>query len=498
MRKRTSGILLHITSLPSKYGIGDFGPEAYKFVDILSRARQSYWQVLPLSSISPREPHSPYDGLSAFAGNTLLISPDLLYREGLLSKKDIQDRPAFSEISVDYRLVNSYKKKLLKIAYERFKDIPKEDDYELFCLENKSWLENYATFIALNRHFRYRLWNSWPAEFRDRKKQAVSYINANLKDAINGEKFLQYVFFKQWFSLKHYCNERGIEIIGDIPIYVSYNSADVWAYPEIFKLTKTKKPRVVGGVPPDYFSQTGQLWGNPIYNWHRLKNRRYSWWIERIKHNLAVFDIVRIDHFRGLVAYWQVPASHKTAVKGKWVQGPKEDFLNKLFKDVPSTRVIVEDLGYITPDVSELIKKFQLPCMRVLLFAFDGNLAANPHCLYNHVKNSVIYTGTHDNNTVRGWFEKEAETEQKKKLFDYLGHKVSAGQVHWEFIRMAMNSVSNMVIIPIQDVLGLGEHARMNRPATIHGNWSWRLGHKQIRSSIISKLAKLTEIYGRA
>lgn len=508
MQKRASGILLHITSLPSKCGIGDFGPEACHFADLLVRAKQSYWQVLPLTPLIPSPPYSPYNGLSAFAGNTLLISPELLYRQSLLTRKDIQRaspnalfrqaRPAFPKTRVDYRLAISYKTKLLHIAFERFKTMPRRPDYKLFCLKNKSWLDNFATFVALRQHFWPRLWCNWPAELRDRKKQALKSIKTQLKDTINREKFFQYLFFKQWLALKCYCNQRGIRIIGDIPIYVAFDSADVWAHPKIFKLTGKKKPRVVGGVPPDFFSRSGQLWGNPIYDWQVLKNTGYPWWIRRVEHNLTLFDIVRLDHFRGFVAYWQVPADKKTAKSGKWVKGPKEDFFNKLFRRFPSKPIIVEDLGHITRDVIALIEKFQLPCMKILQFAFGGDSVTNSHCLHNHVKNCVVYTGTHDNNTIRGWFEKEAKPKQKKKLFDYLGRKVPASQVHWELIRLAMSSVGNLTIIPIQDVLGLGEQGRMNRPGTVEGNWSWRLRPNQITTPTIRKLAKLTQTYGRA
>ncbi|HUW20052.1 MAG TPA: 4-alpha-glucanotransferase [Sedimentisphaerales bacterium] len=497
-KSRASGLLLHITSLPSKYGIGDFGPEAYKFADCICRARQRYWQVLPLNPPTLiKNPYSPYNCLSAFAGNTLLISPELLYRQALLNRKDIRDRPSFPEGHVNYRLVISYKTKLLTAAFERFKGLPDEPDYAAFCSENKDWLEDYATFIALRRHFRRRLWCRWPPEFRDRKKQALKSVRRQLGRTIDREKFLQYVFFLQWHALKKYCNRHGIQIIGDIPIYVAYDSTDVWAHPEIFKLTKAKKPRVVAGVPPDLFSRSGQLWGNPVYDWHALANRDYWWWIQRIRQNLALLDIVRIDHFRGFIAFWQVPAGRKTAVNGKWVDGPKEDFLNTLFKHFPSLPFIVEDLGYITPDVRAVIEKFRLPSMRVLLFAFDGAPAANCHHPHNHVKNSVIYTGTHDNNTVRGWFENEAKPATRRRLFDCLGRTVHARQMHWEFIRLAMSSVGSVTIIPVQDVLGLGEQARMNRPATIRGNWTWRLRRGQITASIIRKLARLTETYGR-
>ena len=498
MKKRANGILLHITSLPSKYGIGDFGPEAYKFADFLVRSKQSYWQILPLNTpILNDRLHSPYNSLSAFAGNRLLISPELLYRESFLSKKDIADSPVFPEKHVDYRSVISYKTKLLNKAFKNFQKIRRKKKYEEFCLKNESWLEDYTTFIALRRHFGYELWCNWPIEFRDKRKHAVKSITPQLREIIEQEKFLQYQFFRQWFSLKSYCNKNGVEMIGDIPIYVGYDSADVWGHPEIFKLTRTKKPKFISGVPPDFFSHTGQLWGNPIYNWQALKKTDYNWWIERFKHNLNLFDIVRLDHFRGFIGYWQIPAEHKTAEHGKWMPGPKEDFFNKILKHFPNIPIIVEDLGHITADVIALIDKFGFPRMKVLLLAFDGNIAANLHCPYNHTNNCVVYTGTHDNNTVKGWFTKEAKFKQKKNLFNYLGHKVGANKVHWEFARMAMSSVGRLVIIPMQDVLGLDEHARMNRPATAKGNWIWRVSSKQMNESLAQKLADLTKLYGR-
>jgi len=298
--------------------------------------------------------------------------------------------------------------------------------------------------------------------------------------------------------LKCYCNHRGIEIIGDIPFYAAYESADVWAHPEIFRLNKAKKPLYLAGVPPDYFSRSGQLWGNPVYDWKTLKDKGYSWWKSRIEYNLRLFDIVRIDHFRGFFAFWQVPTPAKTAIGGRWVAGPKADFLEKCLKDISARAIIVEDLGHITSDVREFIEKFHLRGMRVLMFGFERDNATNPHYLHNHIKNSVVYTGTHDNNTVRGWFEKEARPSQKRTLSDCLGHRVSADKVHWELIRMAMSSVGNVVIVPMQDVLGLGAEARMNRPATVRGNWCWRLCPSQITSSITRRLAKLTRTCVRA
>lgn len=499
MLKRASGLLLYITSLPSKYGIGDLGPDAFRFAEFLARAKQKFWQMLPLNPVTLRQnPYSPYNGISAFAGNHLLISPDLLYQQGLLLKSEINDCPEFSDSRVEYPKAVSCKTKLLNAAYERFKNSKRQSDYGEFAVENAAWLDDFALFVSLRQRFGRTLWCDWPAELRDRKKDAINSARNSFAEAIDREIFLQYLFFKQWFALKRYCSRRGVKLIGDIPIYVAYDSADVWGNPEIFKLTKAKRPRFIAGVPPDYFSKTGQLWGNPVYDWAALKNTRYRWWLERIKHNLKLFDMVRIDHFRGFFAYWQVPADSSTAASGKWVECPYEDFFNKLFKQVAPRSIIAEDLGHITSDVKTFIEKHRLMGMRVLQFGLDGNLAQNPHFPANHKKNVVVYTGTHDNNTAVGWFAKDATAAQKNVLFACLGRKVPTGQINWELIKLAFASVANLAIIPVQDILGLGESARMNRPGTIKGNWQWRLGRGQVKPQISKKLAKLTSASHRA
>jgi len=311
------------------------------------------------------------------------------------------------------------------------------------------------------------------------------------------EKFLQYLFFKQWFSLKNYCNSKNIQIIGDVPIYVSFDSVDVWANPGIFKLDKKKMPTFIAGVPPDYFSKTGQLWENPVYRWDVLKETRYSWWVKRIEHNLRLFDVIRLDHFRGFVAYWEVPANEKTAINGKWIEVPAEDFFSTLLKHFPNLAIIAEDLGFITPDVIEVIDHFRFPGMKLLIFAFGDDFPKSSYLPHNHTKNCVVYTGTHDNNTVKGWWRREASPEDRKRLFKYIGREVEEGNIQWEFIRLAMMSVADMVIIPMQDILGLGEEARMNLPATAEGNWEWRLIPEQLTPSLAKRLSEMTEIYGR-
>lgn len=498
MKRRGSGILLHITSLPSPYGIGDFGSEAHRFVDFLAEAKQNFWQILPLNPIDPAFNNSPYHSMSAFAYNKLLISPELMVQEGLLKREDMDPVPPFPKERVDYVEVIAHKKKLFHKALERFKKIKNNHEYEEFCSENSSWLEDFSLFVVLKGHFQGLSWNDWPSEIRDREPEAMQALRKKLHDKIEMEKFLQYIFIKQWSSLKRYSHQKGIHIIGDMPIYVDYDSVDLWTHPELFKLDSKKRPYAVAGVPPDYFSETGQLWGNPIYSWDVLKKRGYDWWIQRIEHNLRIFDILRVDHFRGFVGYWEVPATANTALNGKWIEAPAVDFFNQLNKRFSYLPIIAEDLGTITPDVREVMHRFEFPGMKVLLFAFGEDNTLHPYLPHTYEKNYVVYTGTHDNNTVRGWFEREAKPEDKRRLFRYLGRKVSKREIHWEFIRLAMLSVADTVIIPMQDVLGLGEKARMNRPATSKGNWRWRLSPEQLTSSLADKLLEITEIYGRA
>ena len=498
VKKRASGILLHITSLPAKYGIGDLGPDSYRFARFLAKANQSFWQVLPINPPAPvKKSWSPYNCLSAFAGNPLLISPDLLYRQGLLTRGNIQNIPAFPNSLVDYPAAVAYKTKLLHKACEHIRTKKTAQDYENFCSGNKNWLEDFALFVALRRRFRNRLWCDWPKDLRDRNKYALISVKASSQNVIEEEKFLQYLFFKQWFEFKRCCNQKNIKIIGDIPIYVAYDSADVWVNPDIFKLNKSKRPLFIAGVPPDLFSSTGQLWGNPVYDWKSLKKTNFAWWVERKRHNLKLFDIIRIDHFRGFFDYWQIPAAGKTAAAGKWIKAPAEDFFKILFNRIPHLPVIAEDLGYITPRIRNFIKKSDIACMRVLQFGFGGDLSKNRHYPDNLPENCVLYTGTHDNNTIKGWFE-QAETIQKKRLFDLIGHKESIENIHWEFINLALNTKAKLVIIPMQDILGLGSKARMNRPGKIKGNWLWRLRPQQITLKISRKLKRLTQLNSRS
>jgi len=499
LERRGSGILLHITSLPSPYGIGDFGPGAYRFADFLAETKQSFWQILPLNPTCTVYGNSPYSSFSAFAGNPLLISPELMVKDGFLSNSDIKAHPPFPKEKVNYRAVIKYKNKIFDIAYEKNKEkLSGNHEFERFCGENSLWLDDYTLFISLKRHFNEVDWGKWQEGLRDRKGNSIKEWGERLTGEITKEKFLQYIFFKQWHSLKNYCESKNIQIIGDMPIYVNYDSSDVWSNPEIFRLDKEKKPVYVAGVPPDYFSSTGQLWGHPVYSWDVLKETRYSWWIKRIEHHLKLFHMFRLDHFRGFVAYWEVSANEKTAINGKWVKAPGKDFFNMLFKYFAHLSLIAEDLGVITPDVREIINQFGFPGMKVLLFAFGNDLPTNPYAPHNHIKNCVVYTGTHDNNTIKEWYKKELNSKGKKRLSEYIGRKVSEKTVHLELIRLAMMSVANMVIIPMQDILGLGEKHRMNLPASSNGNWEWRLLPDQLSTALIKRLSGMTRIYGRA
>lgn len=497
MNRRGSGVLLHITSLPSAYGIGDLGPAAHRFVDLLSQAGQRFWQILPLNPTCPAFGNSPYQSTSAFAGNTWLISPEQMVADGFLAPEDIADPPGFPGDRVDYRAVLDYKNGLFDKAFARFKERGPDFRYKDFAADNVAWLDDYAIFMALREEFSGMVWGDWPAGIRDRREEALRKHGAELADRIFREKFLQYVFDHQWEVLKNHCRMRHLQIIGDIPIYLTYDSVDLWANPGLFKLDEQKKPTVVAGVPPDVFSETGQLWGNPVYNWDAHREQGFAWWESRIDRTLALVDRLRLDHFRGFVQFWEVPAGEETAQNGRWVDAPGRDLFTLLARSRSCLPIIAEDLGYITSDVHEMMGHFGFPGMKVLTFGFAGDVARNPHAPHNITKNCVAYTGTHDNNTVRGWFEHETSEEQKNLLFRYIGGSVSADETHRILIRLAMLSPADTVVIPMQDILGLGEEARMNRPGTMEGNWEWRLRPEQAGEEGMREFAEVTGIYGR-
>lgn len=499
MKTRRSGVLLHVTSLPSEFGIGDMGKGAYLFADFLADAGQALWQVLPFNPSSPACGNSPYCSYSAFAGNPLLVAPDLLVEDGYLTEADLKTAPPFQNGRVDYDRTAAFKYGLLKRAYERFRLLPDiECRYANFVNENAYWLDDYAFFMALKDHCGGVSWHEWPSDIRDRSESAMREWGLKLAYTINREKFYQFLFFRQWAALKNYCNRKNIKIFGDMPIYVSYDSADVWSNPQNFKLDENKTPRFVAGVPPDYFSETGQLWGNPVYEWDTLKEDGFAWWISRMDHNLVNFDIMRLDHFRGFVAYWEVPASEKTAVNGKWVEAPVRAFFDALLKRFTHLPIIAEDLGIITPDVREIMQEYDFPGMKILLFAFGGDCAENPYIPHNHLEKCVVYTGTHDNNTTRGWFQHDATQQEKENLVTYLGREIDTDNVSTEMVRFAMMSVAGTTVIPLQDFLDLGTEARMNTPSVAFGNWEWRATAEQLTPEVAAEIAAVTKLYGRA
>lgn len=496
---RRSGILLHVTSLPSRFGIGDLGPEAYRFADFLHRSGQRLWQILPLVPTDTLMGNSPYSSSSAFAGNPLLVSPEKLVEDGFLSRSDLSGAPRFPQGRVEYPFVAAYKEKILSEAWQRFSACggSLRYDYEAFCRDERHWLEEYSLFRALKALFGRKTWTRWPREFHDRRIRALGPHVEEVALLMGKQKFRQYLFFRQWRALKDYCNGLGVSVMGDLPCYVHHDSADVWGNPSLFKLDQEGRPAFVSGVPPDYFSRTGQLWGNPVYDWGALKTSRYAWWVSRVRHNLKLYDLVRIDHCRGLVFYWEVPAKSRTAVRGRWVPAPAVDFFRTLTRKIQPGALVAEDLGFITPEVRAVLDGLRLPGMRVLLFAFGPGTGSEHHAPHNHIERDFVYTGTHDNNTVRGWFERDATGEEKERLFAYLGDRVRSERVHEAMIRLALMSVAGTAVIPMQDLLGLGGKARMNLPAGKGSYWRWRLLPGQIDRRLEQRLFELTGTYGR-
>ncbi|MEK6285436.1 MAG: 4-alpha-glucanotransferase [Acidobacteriota bacterium] len=502
---RASGILLHPTSLPGRFGIGDLGGEAYAFVDFLAASGQSLWQILPLGPTGYGD--SPYQCFSAFAGNTLLISPQRLAQAGLLSEEDLNVAPRFSSRRVDFGRVIEYKKALLENAFDNFKrvtDTGLRAEFLEFCREAHWWLEDYALFRALKDAHGGVAWTEWAPQFAARDAAALASARETLRDRVDAEKFNQFLFFRQWLSLKAYCHERGVSIIGDAPIFVACDSADVWTHPELFKLDKERRPTVVAGVPPDYFSRTGQLWGNPIYDWDAMCATGFRWWVDRLRATLQTVDILRIDHFRGFAACWEVPGEDKTAERGRWVEVPGRKLFTTLRNTFGELPIIAEDLGVITPDVEALRDDFGFPGMRVLQFAFraDSKTIDLPH---NYIRNCVVYTGTHDNDTTVGWFKsragagstRTADEIQRERAYCLRYLNTDGHEIHWDLIRTAWASVANTAVTPLQDVLGLGSRARMNLPASEQGNWQWRYRAGALTRKLGNRLGELTELYGR-
>lgn len=509
---KTSGILLHPTSLPGPFGIGDLGPTAYAFAHFLLSSGQAVWQVLPLGPTGYG--NSPYSSYSAFAGNTLLISPKELVHDGLLDESDLENSLGFPGERVDFEAVRTFKDDLLRKAFANFKsqvETSMREDFALFCGRNAAWLNDYSLYRALKDKHGGAAWIDWKPQLAFRNPAALAAEEAQLEDEINAQRFFQFVFFRQWLALKKYCNGHGIKIIGDLPIFVAHDSADVWAAPDQFKLNAELKPSVVAGVPPDYFSKMGQLWGNPLYNWERMETERYSWWVKRMAMTLQLFDGVRLDHFRGFVAAWEIPAEGKTAERGSWVEGPGAKLFREFERVLGKLPLIAEDLGVITPEVDALRDEFGFPGMRVLQFGFDGE-QENIHLPHNYTANTVAYTGTHDNDTTAGWFAALGLKEANEIAIGALGKvdelktprefcleylNSDGTDIHWDFIEAIFGSAAQMAIVPLQDVLGLGTKARMNLPSSIEGNWLWRFRKEDLTERLGQRLRELSASYGR-
>jgi 4-alpha-glucanotransferase len=505
---RASGILLHPTSFPGPFGIGDLGPQAHAFLDLLSEAGQRWWQMLPLGPVGAG--NSPYQSYSSYAGNPLLISPEGLVDDGWLTPDDWEDYPRLPADRVDFDSVAAAKERLLRLAFARFR--PDHLDFRSFCDDQAHWLDDYTLYMALKEVNRGASWTTWDPAVVAREPDALARCRADLADSRRYYEFVQFAFSRQWASLREACHRRNVRLIGDLPIFVALDSADVWARPDLFQLDPQGHPLCVAGVPPDYFSETGQLWGNPLYRWEAHAAEKFAWWIARLRATTGRVDLVRLDHFRGFEAYWEVPADAPTAATGRWALGPGTSFLDALRDGLGGLPLIAEDLGEITTEVEALRDRFELPGMRVLQFAFGGDPGSEFHLPHRYVNHCIAYTGTHDNDTAVGWFRAEQagvgpdhdhdhEHDRERHRFErafalrYLGTDGEA--FHRDLIRVALRSVADTVIIPFQDVLGLDSDARMNTPGTARGNWTWRYRGDQVTRDLVASLADMTAVYGR-
>jgi len=496
--ERSAGILLHPTSLPGKFGVGDLGIEAYKFIDFLKESGQTLWQTFPLGPTGYGD--SPYQCFSAFAGNPLLVSPEKLLEDGFLMEDDLKNPPNSDPIKIDYGQSIDFKKSILQKAYNNFKNNSNgiEKDFEKFCVNHKEWLDDFSFFMACKDHHGGAVWSSWEVGLIQREKNVLEEWTKKLEDEIQYQKFVQFNFFRQWQSLRKYANENGIKIIGDMPIFIAYDSSDLWANKEYFTVDEEGNLTFVAGVPPDYFSATGQLWGNPLYKWDEMEKDDFLWWRKRFSSLFELVDIVRIDHFRGFEAYWKIPGGEKTAEKGKWTKAPGEKLFISLKKHLGELPILAEDLGVITKPVEALRDQFGFPGMKVLQFAFGSKMERKflPH---NFVPNCVVYTGTHDNDTTKAYFEKEKLKKDKNDIYEHAQKYINyfGNDILTELIRVAYSSVANFVIIPMQDVLQLDSDARMNFPSTTGGNWTWRLTWDQIDDNLAKHYYGLTQLYER-
>jgi len=508
--KRSSGLLMHITSLPGMHGIGTMGREAYEFVDLLLEGGQKYWQILPMGPVSSVFGYSPYSSFSSFAGNYLLINLEMLQKEEWMRNYIISELPHnYYNDFVDFEKVISFKLPLLQNAavnFFKYAEAGAKKEFQGFCRDAEHWLDDYALFMAAAEHYNNFNWLTWEANIRLRNPGALEKWRERLKTAVDFHKFVQFVFFKQWYLLKKYANDRGIQIIGDIPIYITFDGAETWADPDVFQLNeKTLRPEKIAGVPPDYFSKTGQRWGNPLYRWRqngKLKEETLNWWAARFKHALRMFDVVRIDHFKGFESYWAIPEEEETAVNGQWVEGPGIAFFNELKRKLGKKRadfpLIAEDLGVITPKVEKLRDELGLPGMKILQFAFDFN-CRNAYLPHNYkTTNCVVYTGTHDNNTTNGWFyEHEIDEKTRNYIMRYLclDHR---HEFHWQLINLALSSIADLAIFPTQDILGYAGKFRMNTPGRTRNNWAWKLTPGRLTPTVMQRLKKMCTLYNRA
>ena len=494
---RASGILLHPTSLPSRGGIGDFGPSAYAFADFLGSARQGLWQVLPLGPLGFGD--SPYSSTSAFAGNPLLISLERLADRGWIDRAKLDTLPGGAE-PVDYPAVFHQKLPLLFAAARNFMHSAPSNArarYEEFCRQNQWWLEDFVLFDGLRARFKLESWNRWPRDLTHRDPAAIEKARAEMQEDLDLRRVVQFFFYEQWRALRAYCAQQSVRVAGDIAIFLNFDSADVWTHPELFRLNSELDPEVVSGVPPDFFSKDGQRWGNPLYRWDVMRDHGYSWWVDRMRWATHNFDYIRLDHFRGFSQYWEIPANEPTAIHGRWVDGPKDDLFVKLREALGGLPFFAEDLGYITPDVHALRERLKIPGMAVLQFGFS-DAGAHVHLPHTFTSEKVVYTGTHDNDTLLGWWESGATKHERQQAEAYLGRCEGCEEgIHWAMIRAAAASVASLCVVPLQDALALGSDARMNVPSREQGNWRWRFGAELLRPDLAKKLAALAEVCDR-
>ena len=496
---RGAGILLHISSLPSAFGIGDLGPEAEKFAEFLNQSGQRYWQILPINPTGEEQAYSPYSAVSAMAGNTMLISPEKMAADDLVSAHDLKKFYVINHGKVNYKEATLVREVLFEKGFRTFLTNPQtHPPFREFCRREAWWLDDFALYSVLKDQHDNKPWYEWPTAYKQRQQKALGDINRFHQERINKVKWLQYIFDKQWKELKTYCNNLNISMFGDLPFYVSYDSADVWANPEIFKLDNARNMRGVAGVPPDYFNSKGQLWGMPVFLWDVLKKKLYLWWVNRVRKNFELFDLVRLDHFRAFVSFWEVPADESTAVNGKWNRGPGAEIFKVLQEKLGKLAFVAEDLGDVDATVFALRDEFNFPGMKVLHFAFGDNMTTSDYIPHNYTTNFVVYTGTHDNNTTVGWWLKDTKQDVRANLKQYVDEPgISQNTIHLVLSRMAYASVAKTVILPLQDVLGLDETARMNTPASTKLNWLWRLKAGQLLPSFKNQLLKWARLYNR-